>query len=1253
MSKVTSKPSSPVDPDSVDPNNVGAWEDAQKQAKDAGIRWERPAGDNRSAEEIINDNPLLRDLGNQAGVRDSLEARVGGDIETDADAAYRAVQVLEHIERFDADGNRIVGGDVDNGEVNGFSRGGDAYNGTEAGRLQDFGKYGFSNLRGELQDVSSAADDPEARKQAEELGIQWERPEGDDRSAQDIIDGDPLLKNLGNQSQVKDMLKERVGDYEKDADAAYRASQVLQHVEQLDSDGNRIVGGDRGNSSIDGFTSSDEARHGTEAGRLQDFGKDGFESLKGKLQSPEAAADNEEARKQAEELGIQWERPEGDDRSAQDIIDGDPLLKNLGNQSGVKDMLKERVGDYEKDADAAYRASQVLQHVEQLDSDGNRIVGGDRGNSSIDGFTSSDEARHGTEAGRLQDFGKDGFSALKGKMANPDMVGDNKEAREAAEKADIKWELPEDDKRSAQDIIDDNPLLKNLGNQSGVKDMLKERVGDFEKDADAAYRAIQVLDRVTMYDAEGKLQSGDTVSNSSIDGFTNSAEARNGTEAGRLQDFGKYGFESLPAAQKTEDIGSYKDFLSANKDADETSKTLAKYGALLEQNYDTIKAKTGNDEVTAEDLKKYMDENPQIGDDFKEALNFWSKPGAFNSLETAADPLKFKPDGNVSKADISNWIKTQAPKDAGAAITFLTGAVNGNAVGGTDTSKLNKDIFENPDKYSAKEKAAALQELLTAQQLVIKGAEAGMWGDDYGKVSISNRARTHPDPNEILNDINGHISILESDPEVIKYLNENSAKQMTELLDENEGLKDALQTTYDDEIKNGKSLDSLWDTHTKDGKTDQQAALAEFYTSASLYQEALGIKGPAAIQEAVGSSEHAQDFKDFYEQSLASGKRLEELMETNTFEEAVGAFSAEVALYNATLDPEFTGKFDKQLNDNFNRVAQENVLKDGTFDDLKKTFGIDGGDELDEAKVKSVIEEIIKNDPELLANPDGTTATADQILAGIRGSWDVLRQGTKSLSELKSDWLNPDVKKLSDKGVLHGISGVFMAGVTIAKGAQSGGNLTERNLVDITTGSILTSTLLTEGGVKAYKDYLKTVVEKHPDSSIGKTIGKMSDAKFNDYLSKWTRGENAAKGVGGLAGIVAGAYGIFDGVQSIRKGDKVSGGISITAGSLGALAGLASAVEGGVGALGSAAVRAAMAPIAGIAGVLGLAAAGVGAIAMFLPGLIAEGKQQVKADNFGSLLGDYLTKYEIDGVPNGDLSDVPDDAWPETSDGLS
>ncbi|MFM9272195.1 hypothetical protein ACJ7V3_18355, partial [Halomonas elongata] len=373
---------------------------------------------------------------------------------------------------------------------------------------------------------SLIASDDEAHTQAEEAGIFWERPEDDNRSAQDIIDDSPLLKNLGNQSGVKDMLKERVGDFEKDADAAYRAIQVLEHVEKFDEDGNRLANDKIDNGKINGFTDSGDARHGTEAGRLQDFGKYGFSHLEGKLNHIDAAADDEKAREEAEKLGIKWELPDDDERSAQDIIDDSSLLKNLGNQSGVKEMLKERVGDFEKDADAAYRAIQVLEHVEKFDEDGNRLANDKIDNGKINGFTDSGDARHGTEAGRLQDFGKYGFSHLEGKLNHIDAAADDEKAREEAEKLGIRWELPDDDERSAQDIIDDSSLLKNLGNQSGVKEMLKERVGDFEKDADAAYRAVQVLEHIVRFDDDGNRRAGKNVVNDSIDGFTSSDEAK-------------------------------------------------------------------------------------------------------------------------------------------------------------------------------------------------------------------------------------------------------------------------------------------------------------------------------------------------------------------------------------------------------------------------------------------------------------------------------------------------------------------------------------------------------------------------------------------------------------------------------------------------------------------------------------------------------------------------------------------------------
>lgn len=1245
------------------------WDAAVQDAKKVGISWERPKDDKRSAKEILDDSPILKNLGNQEKVKDMLRERVSDhtnnkDFMGDADALYRAVQVLEHIERFDSNGNRLAGNSVDNGTVDGFTSSREARNGTEAGRLKDFGKYGFTHLKGDLNPSLKAGDDKQAKADAEKLGIEWERPNGDDRSAREILDDNPLLKNLGNQSGVKDMLKERVGDFTTDADAAYRAVQVLTHIEKLDAKGNRIASKDVNNGKIDGFTSSKEARPNTEAGRLQDFGKDGFSALKGKLDNPSSVGNDSKAREEAEKLGIQWERPDGDDRSAKEIINQNPLLRNLGNQSDVKDMLKERVGDFETDADAAFRASQVLQHIEQYDAGGKRIVGNDVGDGKVNGFTNSGEAKPNTEAGRLQDFGKDGFSALKGKLQDPSNVSGDKKAREEAERAGIVWERPENDKRSAEDILDDNPLLKNLGNQSGVKDMLKQRVGDYETDADAAFRAVQVLDRITMYDEKGNARTDKTAFDDDINGFTKGRDAINGTEAGRLQDFGKEGFSSLPTLTKTDDIKAYKDYLKANPDADEASQTIASYAAILEENFEVINGSTDSGKyLTAEGLKEYKEKNTHLSDEVKEALDFWTQPGAFEMLDNAKHPLAQKGDGDVSKGDITSWLKDSSPKDAVAVVDMLRNVATNNLLSDVDTSKLDKDVFENPGDYTGEQKAAVLKDLVTAQQLIVSGGEAGMWKDDKSIITIANKLRSHPDPKLLLADVNKHITVLQGDSDVQKYMSENASKELHTLLDANGALKESLETSYKDDIKSGKTLDDLWTTRTKEGAS-QQSILAEFASATQSYADALGIDSPTDLQEAVGKSEHKQAFQDFYEKQLASGDRLKELLKEHSFEQASSIFNLEVAVYNSSLDPKFTEKFDDKLETNFRNIAKDNALEGMSFDALKEAYGVNGTDQLDEEKVKELIEHIREENPQFLLNQDGTVTETQMILTGIRGAWDMMRNGTKFTDKgtnlFKGDsavW-KTIFKGSYDSGAQHAVSGLLMGGLTIYNATKTGGKMTEKDIIAVTTGSMQTATVLIEGGSKGYQTYLKKAAE-NLGKELGDITGNSPEAKVYrkiievekdinksqvDIAKKF---ENGAKGLGGAAGVVIGAYTIFDGVKQLRAGDKLGGGLNISAGTIGTMAGLAGMVEAGAGLLGASEVI--LARLGAASGALGWAAAGIGTIAVLVPTIVAEVKQENKVASFSNLLDGYLADYGIDGVEDGGYWDIPDSVWDEYS----
>ncbi|RMP20509.1 hypothetical protein ALQ27_01237, partial [Pseudomonas syringae pv. delphinii] len=114
-------------------------------------------------------------------------------------------------------------------------------------------------------------------------------------------------------------------------------------------------------------------------------------------------------------------RPKGDTRTAEQIIDANPILKQLGNQKDIKRTeAYARIGDWtdkntdpKSRADAAFNAAKVLNWINSSDqADGAaRQCSGD---SNLEGITHDGDARHGTEAGNWKDFVEKGYSALKG-----------------------------------------------------------------------------------------------------------------------------------------------------------------------------------------------------------------------------------------------------------------------------------------------------------------------------------------------------------------------------------------------------------------------------------------------------------------------------------------------------------------------------------------------------------------------------------------------------------------------------------------------------------------------------------------------------------------------------------------------------------------------------------------------------------------------------------------------------------------------
>ena len=95
---------------------------------------------------------------------------------------------------------------------------------------------------------------------------------------------------------------------------------------------------------------------------------------------------------------------------------------------------------------------------------------------------------------------------------------------------------PLSDRRSAQEIIAQHPLLANLSEIH--KRSLEGVIPNWRSDADAAYLATRVMNQIERYNNKGKDRSNDkNFGNGKIDGFESNRVYKPGTEADRLAHF--------------------------------------------------------------------------------------------------------------------------------------------------------------------------------------------------------------------------------------------------------------------------------------------------------------------------------------------------------------------------------------------------------------------------------------------------------------------------------------------------------------------------------------------------------------------------------------------------------------------------------------------------------------------------------------------------------------------------------------------
>ncbi|WPC75398.1 type III effector HrpK domain-containing protein [Vibrio porteresiae] len=282
------------------------------------------------------------------------------------------------------------------------------------------------------------------------------------------------------------------------------------------------------------------------------------------------------------------------------------------------------------------------------------------------------------------------------------------------------------------------------------------------------------------------------------------------------------------------------DYQQKHPDADEQSLSLVRSSALLYANdpltrsasalkQPGVKDQQDTKYANIDDLKTLSDSNnnPDLSPLLTDAARLWSKPGMFNTLEdmglNGKDVARHGGDGLLDLTDYSAFIDKVAPTNSAEFNDFISYVSMANAADKVDTSKLNQDIFEQPNQYSGAEKAAVLVTLQRTLQYVIAGE------------SIRNTEQTEKELNE-------KIEQLQNDKDAQRYLEQQSKISKKEIINSSADLSRSVNHHLKTQVLTGDGLREA--LRNEQGQaadvTQATAALENFHDDVQLYQDITG-----------------------------------------------------------------------------------------------------------------------------------------------------------------------------------------------------------------------------------------------------------------------------------------------------------------------------------------------------------------------------------------------------------------------------
>lgn len=335
--------------------------------------------------------------------------------------------------------------------------------------------------------------------------------------------------------------------------------------------------------------------------------------------------------------------------------------------------------------------------------------------------------------------------------------------------------------------------------------------------------------------------------------------------------------------------------------------------------------------TTREGLQAIVNVNPGLSPTLKGAANTWSQRGMYALLDqgglSGVKLATTKPDDRYDPNNIKDFVAKQAPTTGGQFASTISSAAALGAVDGIDTSNLNGDVFENPQHYSAAQKAAVLIQLQSIQTQVDAGSS-------LRKVDKTIAA------------LQDRIGQLQADPAVVAYLNEGVPQNEAAIIASDPALAAAVQARYAQDIVTGVGLQSdiasveANDANPKNRQESDAAAINDFSSEIALGKDLYGDVAVTLQQAIAGNPTVTRQLQDAYNVAFSQGGELQNALRSGADPgAALKNTQSDERVFEQALSPDFIQSQSSSFGSATAAAIVPVLLKSGSGSDVLAAMG--------------------------------------------------------------------------------------------------------------------------------------------------------------------------------------------------------------------------------------------------------------------------------------------------------------------------